>query len=472
MTSKGWKRGLVTAGALLLGLAVATSSWAQGMFYKEIKKDDRFYVFNDAKKADAFEKSGETGTGLTRMGAGPNGETVFADSETALELFFFKYGISQVVERPKSPTQRIVWQDGKTRITTDNAYLEISNRLQLRYTHELPDDSIQLPGTETKGDSKGSFRIRRAKLKSEGWIFNQYITYEVQLNWPAATGSNIGAFLEDAYVGWDPTKKGTFKVMIGQNKVPFGHQEMTSSGSQLFVDRAEVSNTYARGRDTGLTVIGVLGGNKLEYRAGVYNGNGLTRTLNDNAKFQYNARLMWQVAGNQPLKQRAWVSGVYYSEGDFESTDKPLFALGANFEKNDFHLATTAIDLKDTIYGFDGTFKFKGVFLTAEYYLRERTPEPPAPGAAAAKFDSDGWFAQAAYNFGPGRKWALAGRYGSWDPSSLLSVNERTEWRVGLSYFYSRHTLKVQADFGELKTEAAAGDIKNQEFRLQTQIIF
>ena len=40
------------------------------------------------------------GTGLTRPGAGPNGETVVADSETALELFFFKHGIPQVVEKP------------------------------------------------------------------------------------------------------------------------------------------------------------------------------------------------------------------------------------------------------------------------------------------------------------------------------------------------------------------------------------
>jgi phosphate-selective porin len=465
-TAKVRRRGFLTAGGALLGVAVAASSLAQGMYYKEIRKDGRIYVFNDARKAEMFEKSGEIGTGLTRPGAGPNGETVVADSEQALDLFFFKYGIPQVVERPKPPTQRIEWRDGKTRITTDRAYLEVSNRVQVRYTHELPDDAIQLPGTDAKGDSKGSFRIRRAKFKLEGWMFNEFITYETQLNWPAATGSNVGAFLEDANIAWDPTKKGVFKVQFGQNKVPFGHQELTSSGNQLFVDRAEVSNIYARGRDLGLSVIGVLGGNKLEYRAGIYNGNGLTRAANDNDKFQYNARLMWQVSGKEPLKQRAWVSGAYYSEGDFESTDTPLLALAANFESNDFHGTTTGVDLKDKVLGFDGTFKFKGVFATAEYYLRERTPE------TGEKFDSDGWFAQLAYSFGPGRRYALAGRYGSFDPSSLVSVNRRTEWRVGFSYFYSRHTLKVQADYGQLKTEAAAGDLTNGEFRLQTQFIF
>lgn len=460
------RRGFVSAGAILLGLAVAASAAAQGMYYKEIRKDGRIYVFNNAKQADAFEKSGEMGVGITRPAVGPGGETVVADSEQALDLFFFKYGIAQVVERPKSPTQKVEWRDGKTRITTDKAYLEISNRVQVRYTQEFPDDTIQLPGTADKGDGRGSFRIRRAKFKLEGWFYKPELSYEVQMNWPAVTGSNAGAFLEDANITWDVSKKGQFKVVLGQNKVPFGHQELTSSGSQSFVDRAEVSNTFARGRDLGLSVIGVLGNNLLEYRAGVYNGNGLTRSTNDNDAFQYNARVMWQVAGGQNMKQRAWSSGVFYSEGDFESTDKPIVWLAANFEKNDFSRTTTNVDLKDTIYGFDAGLKYKGVYLTGEYYIRERTPE------TGSKFNSDGWFAQASYLIGKKRQWEIAGRYGSFDPSDLVNVNERNEWRVGASYYYNRHNLKVQADYGQLETEAAAGSIKNQELRLQTQFIF
>jgi len=469
MTPIAIRRGLVIAASVLLGVALAVSSSAQGMYYKEIKKDGRIYVFNDAKKADMFEKSGEMGTGLTRPGSGPNGETVVADSEQALELFFFKHGISETVTRPKSPTQRVEWRDVKTRFTLgDTFYMEVSNRVQARYTHDIPDDNRTIAGTAKAGDSVGSFRIRRAKFKLEGWFYKPELTYEVQMNWPAVTGSNPGAFLEDANIGWDVSKKGTFKVLLGQNKVAFGHQELTSSGSQIFVDRAEVSNQYSRGRDLGLSVIGVLLDNKLEYRAGIYNGNGLTRTTNDNDEFQYNARLMWQVSGKQNLKQRAWVSGAFYSEGDFESTDTPLFALGANFEQNNFHRTTTSNDLKDTIYGFDGTFKYKGVFATAEYYIRERTPE------TGSKFNSDGWFGQLAYNLGSKRDWAVSGSYGKFDPTDLVSGNDRKEWRVGLSYFYSRHSLKVQADYGELKDEAgnSGAGAANKEFRLQTQFIF
>ena len=446
-------------------LALASLGWAQGMYYKEVRKDGRIYVFNDAKKAEAFEKSGETGTGLSRPGVGPNGETVVADSEHALELFFFKHGIAQVVERPKPPALKIEWRDGKTRITTDKAYLEVSNRVQVRYTHDLPYESVTLPGTRKAGDSRGSFRIRRAKFKLEGWFYKPELTYEVQTNWPAITGSNPGAFLEDANIGWDISKKGTFKVLFGQNKVAFGHQELISSGNQVFVDRAEVSNQFARGRDVGLSVIGVLGNNRIEYRAGVYNGNGLTRTVNDKDQFQYNARVMWQITGGQSLKQRAWVSGPLYSEGDFESTDKPIVWLAGNFEKNDFHRTTSSVDLKDTIYGLDAGMKYKGVYLTAECYIRERTPE------TGVKFNSDGWFAQASYLIGKKRQWEIAGRYGRFEPSSLVSA-ERSELRFGANYYYSRHGLKVQADYGRLGTEARTGNTENNELRLQTQFIF
>ena len=114
---------------------------AQGFYYKEIAKDGRIYVFNIAAEAERFEQTGEMGRGITRPGAGPNGETIVGDSERALQLYFFKHGISEVVPEPPQPVQLIEWRDGKTRITTNFAYLELSNRIQVRYTHEFPDDT-------------------------------------------------------------------------------------------------------------------------------------------------------------------------------------------------------------------------------------------------------------------------------------------------------------------------------------------
>ena len=105
MTVKGSMRGL--AAGMLLALALAGGVSAQGMFYAEERKDGRIYVFNVTENWERFKASGETGTGLTRLGYGPGGETVYADNEQALELFNFKHCITETVARPKAPVQTI-----------------------------------------------------------------------------------------------------------------------------------------------------------------------------------------------------------------------------------------------------------------------------------------------------------------------------------------------------------------------------
>jgi phosphate-selective porin OprO/OprP len=338
----------------------------------------------------------------------------------------------------------------------------------VRYTHELPDDSVQLPGTGAPGDARGSFRIRRAKFKFEGWLWRKNLTYEVQMNWPGAASSNPGSLLEDAYLGFDPEGEGRFRVFFGQMKVPFGHQEMTSSGSQQFVDRSLVSNEYARGRDTGVAVQGVLFGNRLEYRAGVFNGNGLTRSANDNSAFQYNARLMWQPNGSENLAHRGWVSGALYSEGDFESKDVPIYAFGLNLERNDFHRTTAGNDLRSTIVGLDGVFKFRGFYGAAELYWATRTPEE---GSA---FDSNGWFAQGGQMLNAPRTLEAAFRYGRRDVTDAVADDQVSELRGGVNYYYRRHAFKLQADVGRVETELGpgAGTRDDYEVRVQTQFIF
>jgi hypothetical protein len=473
-----------TAVALLILVAMVmkpTTAGAQGFYYKEITRDGRIYVFNIAAEAERFEKTGEMGRGLTRPGAGPNGETVVGDSERALQLFFFKHGISEVVLEPPAPIQIVEWRDGKTRITTNLAYLEISNRVQVRYTHDFPPDDVTLPGLAA-GESRGSFRLRRVKTKFEGWFWRPpdaapapsvmpRLSYELQLNWPGAVVTNIadvGAFLEDATLMWDPAGRGRFRFVAGQFKVPFGRQQMTSSGSQQFVDRALAHGEIARGRETGLAVQGAVWSNRLEYRAGFFNGNGLTRSNNDNGSFQTNVRLMWQPNGNQVLAQRAWITGALYSEADFESTTVPLYALAFNYEHNDFHGVTTGVDLKSNVYGIDGIFKFKGFSATGEYYWRERTPE------TGPEFDANAGFIQAGMMLNGPRTWEVAFRYGQRDPiASATDVADQKEIRGALSYYYRRHALKFQVDGGRAELgRPNVGPRKDHDIRLQTQFIF
>jgi phosphate-selective porin len=468
--------GVATAVLLALGVIPVL---AQGLYYKEITKDGRIYVFNIAANAERFEKSGEMGVGITKPGVGPNGETVVGDNERALQLYFFKHGISEPVPDPPQPVQTVVWRDGKTRITTDNAYLEMSSRVQVRFNYDDPNENLTLPvaGGLGPGDARGSFRIRRAKFKLEGWMIRNWLTYETQVNFAAivsnnAAASNLGVLLEDAAFDIDFSKgRGTFRVHAGQFKVPYGTQELTSSGSQMFVDRALVSNSFFRGRDIGVALWGATPNNKFEWRVGMFNGNGLTRTFNDNDKFQYNARLMWQPNGSQVLNQRSWVTGALYSESDFESTTTPIYAIAINYEnvnnfKNTAGDTGANNDQKWHAYALDGIYKFKGFSMNGAYQAAHRTPE------TGDKFEARGGFFQAGYLFSR-RRFEVGARYGTFDPTRLASLDTVEEIRGVFSWYYARHGLKWQTDFGRVQTEQSSGaHRKLMELRSQLQFVF
>ncbi len=72
MRPMGLRFGVAAASACLLALAASTGAWAQGAFYREVAKDGRIFVFNNMQRFEAWEKGGEMGKSLTRLGAGPN----------------------------------------------------------------------------------------------------------------------------------------------------------------------------------------------------------------------------------------------------------------------------------------------------------------------------------------------------------------------------------------------------------------
>ena len=176
---------------------------------------------------------------------------------------------------------------------------------------------------------------------------------------------------------------------------------------------------------------------------------------------------MWQPNGSQVLNQRAWVTGALYSESDFESTTVPIYALAVNWENQNNFNATSGNDQKWNAFSFDGIFKFKGFSANGMYAMAKRTP------ATGAKFDANGFFVQAGQLFSR-RRFEIAVRYGVSDPSDLVSNNKQTEIRGALSYYYARHGLKWQNDFGQTRTQSgtSAPTVTLFEWRSQLQFIF
>jgi hypothetical protein len=439
--------------ALVMTMAAAAAAMAQvtGLYYQEVEKDGRIYVFNTPEKYALWQQSGDMGVSITLIGRGPNGETVVAENETAADLYFFKHdlpGYDRPTPKPAAIPFNVDWKDGKTTITSKNAQLVISNRLQIRVTDENRE-------VEPANDpDRTSFRIRRFKTKMDGWVYTKDLTYELQVNWPDS--SNV---LEDANINYDFTAgKKLVMLKAGQYKVPFGRQELTSSGSQQFVDRSAVSNTFARGRDIGVQLWGTPFNSRFDWRLGLFNGNGRTVSRNDNDDLQLDARFQWQPFGD-----------VKYSESDFDSSGKPLLALALGYEASERPVAaagsTPAHANDQTITAFDVTFKWRGFSLFGEQFQRENDRSL----ATLATFDDSGYTFQAGYFILP-QKLEVALRLSELDPNDDVGNNEREERGLAVNWFWNKHNHKLQGDYRQLENKANRQEDK--EIRLQYQLIF
>jgi hypothetical protein len=70
------------------------------LFYRAVEKDGRIHVFALARELELWERSGETGRAIVRLGEGPSGETVVFDSEDAITLFNLRHGRPEERFRP------------------------------------------------------------------------------------------------------------------------------------------------------------------------------------------------------------------------------------------------------------------------------------------------------------------------------------------------------------------------------------
>lgn len=329
----------------------------------------------------------------------------------------------------------VTWKDGKTTLTFANAAFSFSHRMQLRFT------DLQMEG----GSNAPSFRVRRLKTKLNGWVYRKSLRYELQLNWADAKP------LEDANVSYDLSQgKNQLVIKAGQFKVPFGRQELTSSGNQEFVDRSVVSTTFARGRDIGVEVSGLSWDGKMDWRVGAFNGAGRNAIANDNGHLQVDARVTWQPFGP-----------VGFSEGDLNVSSEPKMALAAQFESNDRRRTPT--NEKQITWGGDAVLFWRGCFLFAEFFHGRRDP------VGMPVYDSKGVALQGGYTFVPSR-WEVAARYAVVNPSDRSKHDLRTEKGLALNYFIRQHGHKLQADLRQLEDEKLHK--RSWEFRLQYQLVF
>ena len=74
----------------------------------------------------------------------------------------------------------------------------------------------------------------------------------------------------------------SFKITAGQFKVPFSKEYLTYAANIDFVNRAQATALLSPRRDIGFQLSGKFANNLLEYKTGIFNGNGPNEFFNDN----------------------------------------------------------------------------------------------------------------------------------------------------------------------------------------------
>ncbi len=397
----------------------------------------------------------------------------------------------------------------------DKFRLKIRIRAQFRFT-----DSAFNANYNTVGDTKNfpivsgagtitalrhaediaELDVRRARLVFEGFAFSPDITYFVQLrndtngSTTQPSTSRSTTQLYDAYVALGQLSWANLKV--GQYRTHYGRQEFVSSALLQFVDRGFVAEAFVPNaldrRDQGVTLFSDPARHRFNYNIGVFNGVGinLTRlglsTPSNANEFMYVGRVTADLLGRPG-----------YPEGDLTFSATPQFGVGASHGYNaGLQTNTTGAGSNNQIStalaslgngrllnqgvvnigttGIDAVFKYKGLSLQAEGFVRNIDTRDHSKRIGNAS----GFYVQGGYFLVP-RTIEVVGRYSYMDPDTVRSEDTITSGVGGINWYLSGHEHKLQFDYGVITTRLSAADtgtgavslIENRA-RLQYTIVF
>lgn len=353
-------------GAALLGFTMPAA--AQGLWYKEVEKDGRIYVFNTDKKYKEWLVSNDMGVAITMLGQGSNGETVVAENETAIDLYNLKHdrpGYSRPAPKPAAaaglPTAIKIGSEGE---------LKFGLLLQAWYILDDSPFSTAGGGNSTLGNNVGSntFRLRRAEIKLNGKI-NRAWGFEVMLDpskainpQTAGTDAKILQDLAVTFLGF----KG-HELALGQKKITLTEEGVRSSSELDFAERSQIIRAISDRRETGFFYKGDVA-EPVTIWASITNGVASNILDDSNDTVAYSGRL--------DLK---FVPGLIFGASGSYSGGETIGHLGRQ------RLAAHA--------RYGGVAGATPLILEAEYAAAKDAR------AGAHDLRRDGWYAQALYTF-------------------------------------------------------------------------
>lgn len=370
-----------------------------------------------------------------------------------------------------SPSPYFTYGSGLGMISPDSLFmLNIRFRMQNRAAFTTVDESdLSIDQVEA--------RVRRLRLRFEGFIYTPKLYYLIQLAFSRADmdydDTGFPNVIRDAMVIYRFNEH--FAIGLGQTKLPGNRQRVNSSGDLQLPDRSIVNSTFNIDRDFGAQVYynNNIQGFHYVLRGAISSGDGRNITASDRG-LAYTGRL-------ELLPLGRFTNGGDYFEGDLVREPRPKISVGLTLTSNQDAIRTGG-QLGTFLYEprdietrmLDFLYKHNGWSLSTEF-LKRSSPNPltqNTDGDIRYVYAGHGENYQASYLFK--KNYELTGRFSRVRPDAPIQLFEEEvkQYTLGATKYIRGHRLKLQADVTYEQNHWLQGtnaDLNRWQLRLQIE---
>lgn len=324
--------------------------------------------------------------------------------------------------------------------STANAEVKISTKGGLKVSSG--DYKFQLGGRimydYNKAEENGivdedGFNLRRGRI---------YVKGNIAKNWAFKSQFNTnGGGVEDLYLQYKGLGKAA-QIKIGNQKMPFGLEELTSSKDISVLERSAITERYAVGREEGVTIGGALADN-IWYGIGTF----FVDEDTDDTELGYAARAAFAPVNNDG-------SVLHFGAAIKSVGDDDAIGLEAAAVAGPFHIQAEFVDGEEGSTDVDGYYVQAGYILTGE--------SRPYKGGKFKRVKPAG----------NGGAWEVVLRHEDGDGSHSdieLGTTDATATTVGLNWYPHKNVrFGVNYTDGEDNNSSDEGE----EFRIRFQLTF
>ncbi|MBL7964030.1 MAG: porin [Flavobacteriales bacterium] len=297
-------------------------------------------------------------------------------------------------------------------------------------------------------------RVRRLRLRLDGFVLNRDLRYYIQLNFSRndldLESGTVAQPVRDAMVYYHFNRQ--VYIGFGQSKLPGNRQRVISSGNLQFADRSIANAAYTLDRDFGAFAYWTIpmATQQVQVKGAFTTGDG-RGALPGTTGMAYTGRVEWLPLG-------VFTKQGDYSEGDLEFEPLPKLSVAATYSHND-RATRTGGQLGAELYSprdintfiADMMFKYKGWAMLGEFF--DRTSETPitanAEGQTRAVNVGRALSTQVSKIFPSKYEFAL--RYSLLDTDAEAmgtTIDRIEEFLLGSTKYLNGHRIKLQLYVG------------------------